>query len=187
MRKILSLTALLFLYIVTSSEGVIAQELDVSGNGAGSINSVVVTSGSVVNLYQTNTTEIVNSINANSNTGGNDINLGAGGSIKTGDATTIIKVTNIANQNSSTINCCAEPTLTPTPKPQPTQAPSITIITTSASTSTSTSSPAIGGSPVVLGLSNTASESQVAQLIRLGFGLVCVIMSLKVLRSVHLA
>lgn len=114
---------------------IFAEEYIVGGNGAGSNNSIQISGQSQSVVVQENTATVNNSINADSNTGGNSVSGSQGGSINTGDATTKVTVTNALNSNSAQVTCCVSPTPsdpkmpTPTPAkatgtPTPTQGPS---------------------------------------------------------------
>lgn len=143
---------------------------------------MTVSSGSVLNVYQSNNSNITNQVSSDSNTGGNRIDSELGGSIITGNSTSTVEIRNITNQNIIT-----SPTLTVTPKPNtqptPTQA-SIQIIENSTSVSNSSSTqPAIGGAPVVLGLSNTSS-SNTGNVLQVILGTLCITSALFITRSV---
>ena len=90
--------------------------LEVSGNGADSSNTTEVAATNNTVVSQTNNATVNNNINANSNTGGNDANKNTGGgvSVDTGNATTLVSVTNAANTNAADVencNCDADATV----------------------------------------------------------------------------
>jgi len=105
-----STLALSFLLIAPSvSPLAIAEELVITGNGAGSDNTVEVSSRQDVHVDQSNNADVNNDINVDANTGGNDANDNTGGDvgITTGDISTATSVSN--SLNSSTVNhdgCC---------------------------------------------------------------------------------
>ncbi len=57
-----------------------------------------------VNLDQSNSAFVMNNVDANSNTGDNT--LRGSGRIRTGDAATVVDVTNLVNSNDATVNTC---------------------------------------------------------------------------------
>jgi len=73
----------------------------ISGNGADSKNGVALGQKSSVGLFQDNNAYIDNDVNAKSNTGKNDANRNTGGDVEvtTGNATTMVDVSNTANAN----------------------------------------------------------------------------------------
>lgn len=83
-------------------------ELEVSGNGAESQNTTVVTSENNTVVSQTNSANITNTVNANSNTGGNNASKNTGGAVTvdTGDSKTVVAVENNANSNTADVTNC---------------------------------------------------------------------------------
>ena len=81
--------------------------LTVSGNGALSNNAVNVTNVSNTVVNQTNNANITNNIHSDASTGGNSSNFNTGGNttVKSGNATTNVDVTNAANLNQATVSC----------------------------------------------------------------------------------
>jgi hypothetical protein len=82
----------------------------ITGNGAESDNDVVVTQVTTTTVSQNNVANISNDVDADADTGGNDANYNTGGSVsvKTGDATTGVGISNTANSNVADIDgCCA--------------------------------------------------------------------------------
>ena len=75
----------------------------ITGNGVWSHNTIVDVTKCVTKLDQTNVANISNSVNTNSNTGNNSASYNTGGdvSVASGDATTSVTVSNVANSNSS--------------------------------------------------------------------------------------
>lgn len=111
-RKKLSVIAL-FLSITTSlfrSSAIIvkADELVVSGNGAGSSNEVTLEASNNTSIEQSNNADIDNNVNANSDTGGNEATDNTGGNtdITTGDIETDVEVTTTANSSVVDNECC---------------------------------------------------------------------------------
>lgn len=173
------LITLIFLgcVLVFTSSWVRAEELSIGGNGPGGQNSVIINSGSSLNLYQQNSADISTRIDASAGTGGNSASGGTGdATIQTGDSTIDVKVTNILNSNLNQSGCCG-PSVTPTPDPgQPTSVPGPSSSTSGQSSSSSSSSggssSGTGGAPAVLGLSATSSADPASTLI-VSLGLIC--------------
>lgn len=126
--RLLALTAFALgsFFIAASSH---AEEFIISGNGAGSDNSINFQSSSETSINQQNQMDVNNEVDANANTGGNDTDHG---SVETGDASVFVKIMNFFNNNSADVdNCCPDGQPTPTPtgfvpgQPTPTTAPGI--------------------------------------------------------------
>ena len=85
-----------------------ATTVDISGNGAGSKNTVELTGSNSDKLVQKNSTTVVTSIVAKSNTGGNKANGNTNGdvTISTGDATTEVAVMVGGGSNDATLPDC---------------------------------------------------------------------------------
>lgn len=96
--------------VVTMSMPAYAAEMNltVSGNGVDSDNTVKVENNQTQNVVQNNEAKIENNISANSSTGGNSASRNTGGDVKvdTGDADTTVNVSNSANTNVATVDCC---------------------------------------------------------------------------------
>lgn len=96
--------------VVTMSTPALAAEMNltVSGNGVDSDNTVKVENNQTQNVVQNNEAKIENNISANSSTGGNSASRNTGGDVKvdTGDADTTVNVSNSANTNVATVDCC---------------------------------------------------------------------------------
>lgn len=182
MLKKTFLILLIYFFSFTSLGDVKASEtLEISGNGTGTSSIVTVTSGSVLNIFQSNTSNITNEVNSTSNTGGNSIEADGGGSIVTGNSTSTVEIKNITNQN-----LVSTPTtkLTPTSTTQPTPTqPSIKIIENTNSVNSGSSQSPVGGAPVVLGLSNTSGSNNVNAL-QVILGTLCISSALFITRSV---
>lgn len=73
----------------------------VSGNGSYSHNSVGIGQNSTTTLFQNNNANVVNAVNATSNTGGNNASRNTGGdvTVMTGGAASVVGVSNKLNQN----------------------------------------------------------------------------------------
>ncbi|KKT58494.1 MAG: hypothetical protein UX91_C0006G0032 [Candidatus Amesbacteria bacterium GW2011_GWB1_47_19] len=154
---------------------VFAQELTITGNGGGSENSIVVQSGSSINVRQGNSIDVVNDIKSSANTGGNSASGNSGNAvIQTGDATTEVDIKNFFNTNFVKTDCCATPApeITPdpgsavnptsTPVPDPGSLPQNNTGSSSPSSSGGSSSGDGGGGTggtQVLGLSATAGPA----------------------------
>lgn len=85
-------------------------ELVVIGNGAETDNDIQISQVSTTSVVQTNVASISNDVDADSDTGGNDASYNTGGavSVKTGDASTGVGISNTANSNVAEIEgCCA--------------------------------------------------------------------------------
>jgi hypothetical protein len=101
---IFTLFAMLALVVPTA----IAQEIVITGNGAGSNNEVTVTSTQQTNVQQTNTAEVSNNIATDANTGGNTAsdNTGENVNIQTGNVETTTQATNTLNYSEANIEPC---------------------------------------------------------------------------------
>lgn len=84
-----------------------AIQVVVDGNGSHSDNTVGVTQETSNQVYQDNSANISNDINAKSNTGGNDANRNTGGDVdvNTGNAEAVVSVANNVNSNEASIDC----------------------------------------------------------------------------------
>jgi len=73
----------------------------ISGNGAGSTNTVVISKNKTTNVYQSNSSGITNALSNSSKTGGNKANGNTGGnvSIVTGASGVFVSITNFLNSN----------------------------------------------------------------------------------------
>jgi uncharacterized membrane protein YgcG len=91
-----------------------ADEFSISGNAAGSENSIKIESSSHTTVNQQNSMDVKNTVDASANTGGNTAD---NGSVKTGDANIFVKIKNFFNSNTADVKCCT------TPEPKPTQNP----------------------------------------------------------------
>ena len=108
-------TFLIFLVLIAGK--VYSQNLEISGNASDSNNSININQSNSNTVNQSNSANVNNNANATSDTGGNSINDGVGGgSIRTGDATSNVNITNQFNSNVRNVSA----TPTPTPKPSPT-------------------------------------------------------------------
>jgi uncharacterized membrane protein YgcG len=107
----LTILALVIFFVASAAR---AAEFSISGNGAGSENSIKIESSSKTTVNQQNQMDVTNDVNAVANTGGNNTD---NGSVKTGDANIFVKIKNFFNSNSADVKCCT------TPEPKPTQNP----------------------------------------------------------------
>ncbi len=84
----------------------------VSGNGSDSDNTVNVDQDATTQVTQTNTANVENNIKATSNTGGNDADDNTGGdvNIDTGNAKSLVEVSNTLNSNEAHVDCKSCPT-----------------------------------------------------------------------------
>lgn len=94
--------------ILLAVSPVFATDVAISGNGADSDNTANVSVQQNTTVFQTNTADINNSVNATANTGNNTAAKNTGGdtSIKTGDSSTAVNLNNNANSNKGSISCC---------------------------------------------------------------------------------
>jgi hypothetical protein len=83
--------------------------IEISGNGAGSDNSVNVTRNMTTTVNQTNNAVVKNSVEADADTGNNDANFNTGGNVtvSTGNANITANVSNNLNKNVAQVDCCA--------------------------------------------------------------------------------
>lgn len=86
-----------------------ASEIVISGNGAGSDNTVGVTQVNTTSVNQTNNANVSNVVTSNANTGNNGANFNTGGNVtvNTGAANVSANVSNNLNSNAATVDCCA--------------------------------------------------------------------------------
>lgn len=96
-------TALLSIAPVT-----FATTIQVSGNGSDSDNTVNLEISRTVDIFQQNTADVDNNVDAGANTGDNNANDNTGGdvSISTGNATTKLGLSTTANSNKTFGTCC---------------------------------------------------------------------------------
>ena len=95
--------------MLTVSMPVYAADLEISGNGAGSNNTINVTDVCNVSVSQTSKTKAYVSVNATSSTGNNsaDNNTGGDVTIDTGNANTSVNTTVLGGSNEATApSCC---------------------------------------------------------------------------------
>ena len=99
-------TGTLLLNAFTSSA--FAATIQISGNGDSSSSNAAVNISQNTVVTQNNVANITNNVNADANTGGNDANKNNGGNvtIDTGNANTTVNVTNNANTNVASVDCC---------------------------------------------------------------------------------
>ena len=85
-----------------------AQEVQISGNGSFSDNTVRLNTSSDTTVDQDNYASITNNVDSNASTGGNsaDFNTGGDVTIRTGDATNNTEIVNAANLNVATVESC---------------------------------------------------------------------------------
>lgn len=88
------LSTLLF---VTPSIANASTNITISQNGKNSTNTVITNNSSVFTSFQSNVSNIINSVFSNANTGGNKIK--GNGSITTGNATSNVIIHNNVNSN----------------------------------------------------------------------------------------
>jgi hypothetical protein len=96
---------------IAATPHVLAEEINISGNGAASVNEVVVSNNNESNIEQTNTANVVNNVSNTTNTGGNTAsgNTGGNAEIVTGNVQQETNVSNTMNQSVvEQNNCCQE-------------------------------------------------------------------------------
>lgn len=103
------------LVLGTFATSAFASGVTVTGNGAGSDNTVVVTNTKNCTVLQGNATLVLASVEANSNTGGNTANANTNGNVTvdTGNATSTANMTITGGDNTVTDPCCCS-TVAPT-------------------------------------------------------------------------
>ncbi|MCH7641573.1 hypothetical protein IID22_05260, partial [Patescibacteria group bacterium] len=86
--------------------------IELSGNGADSMNGADVLQVNTTVVVQSNTADISNKVDADANTGNNDANRNTGGdvSVDTGDASTTVGIANTLNSNEAEVGCCTADT-----------------------------------------------------------------------------
>lgn len=86
-----------------------ADTIEISGNGAGSLNTAVVTESNNTNVSQSNTANVTNNVTSSSNSGGNNANFNTGGntSVQTGGAQSVTNVSTAVNANIADVDPCA--------------------------------------------------------------------------------
>lgn len=92
-----------------SSPVMAATTLEITGNGADSTSTVKLENTGATYVAQDNTAVVTNDIHTSSNTGENTAskNTGGGVTVMTGDASTDVKVANVLNTNTASVNCCS--------------------------------------------------------------------------------
>lgn len=113
MRKILIILAsLLPSLVLVVRPAIVAAEIqvEVSGNGEGTSNSVSVESSQNTTVTQNNTANVANDVSQEANSGGNTISDTTGGdaSITTGNVTENTQVSNNLNSSEIAVVCCSE-------------------------------------------------------------------------------
>lgn len=100
--------SLLLSSVATSAFADVAAEI--SGNGAGSYNSIYIKHKNKCSVYQKNTTEVLTEVESQAHTGGNTANGNTGSdvTIDTGNATSTVGVTVEGGSNIATNPCCCE-------------------------------------------------------------------------------
>jgi hypothetical protein len=85
-----------------------ATSVTVSGNGAGSVNTVNVTSSNTTSVSQTNVAQVSNNVVTNNNTGNNSASFNTGGTtvVHSGSSTSNVSITNLANANFLRLSKC---------------------------------------------------------------------------------
>src|SRR3989344_2417637 len=107
-RKIIGMGVIFVLVWTLSIPAAYALELEVSENGSGSVNQVVVASDSQTKVEQSNVSEVANSVDTENNTGENtaDGNSTGGVLIATGDSSSQVEIENSGNISTAEIGCC---------------------------------------------------------------------------------
>lgn len=96
--------------LISTTTGIFAATVDVSGNGYKSINTVKISNNCVSGVSQGNQTLVVNDISSSANTGGNSAksNTGADVTVHTGDASSSVSVTVAGGNNTATAPSCCD-------------------------------------------------------------------------------
>jgi len=104
------LTTLVLLSAVFATPAFADTDVVIGGNGSHSDNTVRVDEDSTTTLRQSNDTTISNTVSVNNNTGHNTASGNTGGdvTIRTGDATSDVNISNQAGENIANINGCCE-------------------------------------------------------------------------------
>jgi len=113
MKRFGQVLSVLFLALLLTAAPVVrAQTVDVeiSGNGAGSDNQANVEVKNETSVQSTNTADVANNVDLNSNTGGNTANANTGDQtqIQTGDATENLTIENNVNSQSLDLSSCGD-------------------------------------------------------------------------------
>jgi hypothetical protein len=89
-----------------------ADEINVTGNGQASTNTVANTADQTNNVQQTNTTNVTNTIHSDANTGNNSAADNSGGTtaVSTGDSNNTTTVTSTGNTNTAASGICCPST-----------------------------------------------------------------------------
>ncbi len=87
----------------------LAGTYEISGNGSGSDNDIVVESTNTTTVNQNNTANVTNNIKTKADTGDNKANYNTGGNVEisTGNAGVTASVSNNLNSNVAEVDCCA--------------------------------------------------------------------------------
>jgi hypothetical protein len=107
-KTIATAISLATLFLSTATPTFAATTIQISGNGAGSSNSITLNKTGSNSVNQTNNANISNNVSGNTNTGNNHANGNTGGSssIKTGNSSSKTTITTHANVNMSKVGCC---------------------------------------------------------------------------------
>jgi hypothetical protein len=100
----------LFLTSLAASSAFADVPAEISGNGAGSYNSIYIKHKNKCSVYQKNQTEVLTEVESQAHTGGNTANGNTGGdvTIDTGNATSTVTVQVDGGSNIATNPCCCE-------------------------------------------------------------------------------
>jgi len=87
----------------------LAGTIEISGNGSGSDNKVIVESNNKTTVNQNNTANVTNNVTTKADTGDNKANYNTGGDVyvNTGKADVTANVSNDLNKNIAEVDCCA--------------------------------------------------------------------------------
>lgn len=105
--KIASLIATGALLLSTATPA-FAETIEISGNGATSVNTANVAEVNTTTVTQNNTAAVSNNVSSNANSGGNSANFNTGGDVNvvSGAATSNVEVTNAVNSNQAQVAPC---------------------------------------------------------------------------------
>ncbi len=107
-KKFTSILAASTLILQMATPAFASTTLEISGNGADSVNTTTIARQQATNVVQSNNADINNDVNVDADTGDNEANKNTGGAvgIDTGDATVAVSVLNQANSNSVDLDNC---------------------------------------------------------------------------------
>lgn len=105
MKKLITIFLVVLLTFTTSVQ---AEDLAITGNGQSSQNEIQTVTNNQTTVTQNNDSQIINNVEATSNTGQNQANQNTNGqtTIQTGSASLSTEVINATNTSGANLNCC---------------------------------------------------------------------------------